>query len=100
MDIKCHVCGEPWDVDYLHDVIEERFPSQPWRREDGSIDETEYHRIWSNLYADFRLVGCNAFNEKHNYNPDFKNSEALATLADAFGDDIDGYASMIEDFDL
>lgn len=87
MDIKCPVCREPWDIDSLHDVADEF----------GSFDAT---------YRIFRTQGCGvAFASWGNQHctrearNDAK-SDALFALAELLGDDVDGYASMIEDFDL
>jgi hypothetical protein len=102
MDIKCPKCGEAWDIDSLHDFIEEQFPSKPWYDTNGKYDQKEYGRIFDNTYANFRLVGCNALNAKHYYGEDGKQkaNPAIGMILDLMGEDVDAAASLIEDFGL
>ena len=79
MDIKCPKCGEPWGMDTCHEVA----------KEDGTT--------FDEVYADFRAVGCRALGATHNGN---SANPAIGELADLLGDDMDGFASMLEDFGL
>lgn len=57
-------------------------------------DEREYDRLYSIVSLDFRNVGCNAFNVKHN---DTKGNPIYAAIYEANGDDLDAAASDIQD---
>jgi hypothetical protein len=79
MDIRCPICGEPWDILTLHDEAE-------W------IDET-FDKVRERFYSDgcgkVFGVSCERSND---------NASAIASLAyDIMGDDVDGIASMLED---
>ena len=76
MDIYCPRCGEPWDMDELHEVEDEDF-------------ETARRR--------FTREGCAVFGARHNRQPDRETAEKSALLFDLLGDDIDGIASLMED---
>lgn len=30
MDVYCPTCSEPWEMDSIHDEVEQRFPNKPW----------------------------------------------------------------------
>jgi hypothetical protein len=82
MDILCPKCAEPWDIDELHDYAEE-----------GGT-------IFSDVYKAFRTKGCAvAFGDPVPCSRT-EGSEARSVLADLLGDDVDGYASLLEDFGL
>jgi hypothetical protein len=83
MDIQCPKCGEPWEIDTLHDYAAEN-------------DTT-----FTKLYRVFRTRGCGeAFAEwRITCIPD-KDAEARTMLAEVLGDDVDGYAATLEDFGL
>ena len=87
MDIYCTVCGEPWDMSELHNMAD--YLDQP----ENSIPYTEARKR-------FASNGCAAFNEKHNSSTvgSFK-AQASSALFDLLGDDVDGIASMMEDFE-
>lgn len=76
MDIYCPLCGEPWDMDELHEVEDTDF-------------ETARKR--------FRRDGCAVFGSTHNRPADTDTAEKSALLFDLLGDDIDGIASLMED---
>lgn len=83
MDIRCPKCGEPWDHDELH--------------EQASLDGRSY----DDVAAEFRARGCAAFDGARCTVPaDSEMAEAAQTLYDLLGDDMDGAASMLEDFAL
>ena len=84
MDVYCPVCGEPWEIDTFHDVAEEQA------------------RKFRDVVDEFARVGCVATGW---VSPDRctarENARAdmARALFDVMGDDIDGVASMLEDFD-
>ncbi len=49
MDIRCPCCGEPWDMDCLHEEVEHR----------GAQDE-EYEEVYNQVKSDFFKKGCTA----------------------------------------
>jgi hypothetical protein len=76
MDIYCAKCGEPWEMDTLHEEADES------------------GRNMREVWADFRKNGCQALGARcgDGYAP-----EALSVLSNLLGDDIDGYAAVVED---
>jgi hypothetical protein len=90
MDIYCSHCGEPWEIDSLHELIV---------AEGISPD-------FSSARKRFYLYGCGAFEKgtpvKCTHSPvtSKKNLDAYSALQDVLGDDIDGLASMYDDFGL
>lgn len=82
MDIYCTRCGEPWDMDTLWDIADER-----------DITYNKAHRI-------FLKEGCKAIGADIDCIPQGKQVSAMyAVLADLMGDDVDGIASTLEDFE-
>lgn len=75
MDIRCPKCGEPWDIDELHE-----------------LDDMDF----KTAYRKFQKVGCEVFDTDHG-----EVNETAAALAQAayevLGDDVDGAASMLDD---
>jgi hypothetical protein len=82
MDIPCTICGEPFDMDELHYIAEET--------------NTAYDQVREKFYRD----GCNIVLGSATRCRPTGNSSARFALADILGSDIDGYASLAEDFDL
>lgn len=81
MDIYCSKCGEPWEIDSIHDVAEEL---------QFSFDET---------MKAFKKQGCEILGASHG--PINENrAAAVSVLFDIMGDDVDGIAAMLEDFDV
>ena len=79
MDLYCTVCGEPWDVDTLHDI-------------DGASYSDKRRR--------FQVEGCAALGTAHALLEDGERPfRALASeaLFDVLGDDVDGVASELAD---
>lgn len=79
MDIRCPICGEPWDIESLHDEAE-------------SNGET-FDKVRKLFYSD----GCGkVFGVSCERSTD--NAAMLAALAyEVLGDDVDGIASMLMD---
>jgi hypothetical protein len=81
MDIYCPKCAEPVELDYLHTVADDN---------DTTFD-VELGR--------FQTLGCEAIGASHNPNKDNGRASAAAAMYDLLGDDIDGAAAMLEDFE-
>jgi hypothetical protein len=79
MDLICTRCGEPWHVDHvLHDDPE------AFERRGGRIDH---------------CPSCPK--DKPNHSPKQQERlDAIRELGDMLGDDIDGLAGLLEDFNL
>lgn len=85
MDIYCpkRGCAEPVEMDYLHDVAEEN-------------DTT-----FTTVLHDFQRSGCEAIGMSHSTGNDPSGrAEVMDAMFDLLGDDVDGAAAMMEDFDL
>ena len=79
MDLICSRCGEPWDLDYvLHEAPDE------FDRRGGLI----------------RACPC-CHGEEPETMPAEKREKlaAVATVAELLGDDVDGLAALLEDFE-
>jgi len=81
MDVYCPRCSEPWDLDEFHYVAED-------------LDSTLYA-----VRADFRKRGCAALGQRPCVPDNSLRAAASAELMDLLGDDIDGVASMLDDFE-
>lgn len=93
MDIYCGKCGEPWDMDEIHDEIDNRCDG---RTPDGDA----YRELYDTVKADFFARGCAAFTFAADacVGAGDANRAAIASvLYDAFGDDLDGVASDLAD---
>jgi hypothetical protein len=77
MNVRCTKCGEPWDVDSLH-------------------DEADWLGVsFAEVRAAFRADGCRALGGG-DCTPSAA-GEAAAALADLAGDDLDGWAADLDD---
>lgn len=83
MDLYCTKCGEPWELDSLHDLVEE-----------GRAESFTRARVL------FQNQGCEAFGCTHNSERDSEVALASSLMFDMLGDDVDGIAAMMEDFGL
>lgn len=81
MDVRCKHCGEPWDIDFFHDVAEEQ----------GTTFDV--------IRKDFYKNGCQALDSSHG-DMNYRNGEIISALQDVLGDDIDALAVEIEDYNL
>lgn len=87
MDIRCPKCGEPWDLDTIHEAADEQ--------------DSTYEKV----SADFRSRGCVAFGWGGCSTPSTEVDAhyglppqvAAGALYDLLGDDLDGAAAMLED---
>jgi len=92
MDIYCTRCGEPWELDFIHDRVDEM-------KQDGETvngQEPTFKRVKD----DFIRRGCVALGGGHCESSPSLRTEAMSALADVLGDDVDGIASMMDDLDF
>ena len=85
MDINCPKCGEPWELETFHDVADDK---------DITFGEA---------MNDFRAGGCSSTGWTK-CSPRVEGraramAGASAVLFELLGDDIDGVAAMLEDFE-
>lgn len=112
MDLYCPRCGEPWEIDSLHEEAELRFGGKDayllQRSSDPKGAQRNYGRIFQEVSREFRRQGCVAMREfRATTEPcEMKDSGRSATMAamagamyDLLGDDIDGAAAMLEDWE-
>ncbi len=103
MDIRCPKCGEPWDFDELHYLVEEQqHGATPWRDPDGTYHQDPYDRYFKPVMREFQRNGCEVFGTRHGTEDEvgprgLKASETAAALYELLGDDLDGAAAMLED---
>ena len=110
MDIRCVKCGEPWDMDCLHEEISYRgetgelaVPAFPGTTVGKAYDDYRkaYDALYRKVSGEFRAKGCEALTA---YSPAFCTPRSgfvnAATFAayELCGDDMDGAAALIEDF--
>lgn len=92
MDIPCPRCAEPWDNDSIHEEVSDR-------RDYGGDNDATYHTV----LAEFRSKGCEALTAYGaQCNPATLNSfraQVTSAMFDICGDDADGVASLMDDFD-
>jgi hypothetical protein len=81
MDLYCRRCGEPWDNDSLHSAVEEGL-----------------HKDYKTASIAFRQNGCQALGEKCNGSVNSDRASGAGVIYDILGDDLDGAASMFDDF--
>ncbi len=80
MDVICTCCGEPWHIDHvLHEEPE------------------EFDRRGALIRACPVCDGTRPANQSHEQR---EHLDAIAQVALMLGDDIDGFAACLEDFDL
>lgn len=82
MDLICPVCAEPVDNDYFHDLVD-----------DGTFSS------YREAAAAFRRSGCEGIGETHSENRNSYRADVSAAMFDLLGDDMDGAAAMMEDFE-
>ena len=98
MDIRCPICGEPWDFDCIHERVAELYPDASGYGDDGKYHQELYDKFYLSVKNDFYKRGCKALGYDHNEIHPHKNAALLSSmLMDIMGDDIDGIASELED---
>lgn len=98
MDIYCVKCGEPWDLDCLHEEAEERVSA--------SVVGEPYAAVFKRVRSEFASVGCAALAgaygasvaDQCKASASSRSRAQLSAVAfDLMGDDIDDVASMMDD---
>ena len=113
MDIRCPRCGEPWDMDCLHEEVLYRNPSKPWYVEtkpEGDVyawldkqtnlwySQAVYSTYFEPVSKEFRRNGCVALTSYNTTVCDkFEGSGLVSAIYDILGDDLDGIAAELED---
>lgn len=121
MDIYCPRCGEPWDLDSLHDEAQARYGipyyvpetdryavTSPRRPKNPAWDEQAYGSIFEAVRREFQSQGCEALHEAFGSKCSVPSTDvdrtfgltrqaASAALYDLLGDDMDGAAAMLDD---
>jgi len=80
MDVICTCCGEPWEIDYVLHEEPEGFTRR------GALIRA--------------CPCCNGARPPGQTARQRDNLDAIAQVALMLGDDIDGFAACLEDFDL
>lgn len=91
MDIRCPKCCEPWEIDTVHEYVSDMGDMFP-------ASASVY--TFKNVYRLFRTQGCGvAFDGwEVSCEPDRSGrAEIIGMLANVLGDDVDGFASMLDD---
>ena len=81
MDVYCPICAEPWDIDTFHDVAAD---------EGLTFDQVR---------QGFTREGCAALQCRPCQPSNDVRALASQTLLELYGDDIDGVAADLEDFE-
>jgi hypothetical protein len=100
MDIRCPICGEPWDIDSIHDRVAELHPGEPWLRPDGRYEQARYDKYLRPVKQDFQTRGCVALGGSAEWCQPSQRGQTASAIYDLLGDDLDGAAAMLEDADL
>ena len=85
MDIYCPKCAEPVEIDYLHDIADDQ------------------RTTFTDVLHRFQSDGCKAIDARCNpraTDRDRARASGAAMLYELLGDDIDGAAAMLEDFEM
>lgn len=98
MDVRCVKCGEPWDIDSLHehvitDKAELLLASKEYKQWGGF---GPFYGSFENARKKFYAIGCEALGEPCG-TPDPQAGAVVSALQELAGDDVDGLASDIED---
>lgn len=110
--MRCPKCGEPWDLDMLHEQISDeygdevetlrkKYENHPRRYRYDDPFQAEYEKKFFKPMKDkFYKEGCRAFYSRCN---EIVNKEAAmfsSALEDMLGDDVDGIEAMLGDMGL
>lgn len=104
MDIYCRHCGEPWDLDTLHDEVTERCAAVG----QAVPRLAAYDVAFRAVREGFTRNGCgelwaftgisSAPKRCGNAASDPRMADASAVLGELLGDDVDGLAAMLDDY--
>lgn len=114
MDLYCVRCGEPWDFDTLHEEAELRYENEygvehrTTYQRDSDLAERRYRPIFDQIAKDFRTLGCQALKEFRGTDAPCEGAPSIragdraavaSALYDLLGDDMDGAAALLDDFE-
>lgn len=97
MDIYCPKCGEPIELDCLHDEVDQK------------VSEGKFDYTFQNALHAFQTKGCESLTVYGNGEPCIPASgttsanaraHAMSAMFDLLGDDVDGAAAMMEDAEM
>jgi len=115
VDIYCTRCAGAWDMDTLHDVIDERIAAgifEPLEKPEQYVGPEydayakAYARYYDTVRDDFYTQGCAALTGYSHVTCEpapepedgkLSRAHAMSLLVDVLGDDLDGIASMMDD---
>lgn len=110
MDVYCPTCGEPWDMDCLHEETRAQMDANDYPAYGApGYSETVYAECFREVQRDFQTTGCKAlevaYGEQNHCKPKPKTDRldvagAAAAMYELLGDDMDGAAAMLEDFEM
>lgn len=108
MDVNCPNCGEPWEMDSLHDRAQELYEIPYYATDEDrrahiknpEYDDDAYQTIYKKVRADFQTRGCPALGGSCSANRDVEKAMVASAMYDLLGDDLDGAAAMLEDYDM
>lgn len=83
-DVRCPICGEPWDIDCIHEEVEARV-------------EDKRRATFDSVYAEFRKDGCKTIGSRCSGTLDNGRRVLISELLDFAGDDVDGACSDLAD---
>lgn len=117
MDIYCPTCGEPWEMDSLHEEAQDRYgieyhlyepfdSSYQSKKMNPEWNADDYHKVYEQVRSEFQSQGCKAlksFGEMDYCKPPESESAKdramfAAAAYDILGDDLDGAAAMLDDW--
>jgi hypothetical protein len=94
MDIKCRICGEPWDMDCIHEAIAEDISRDAVRAMSQEMYEKEFYNPKKEA---FFSKGCSVLGGRCSST---KADPIVGMLYEVLGDDLDGAGAMMEDYGL
>ena len=97
MDVYCVKCGEPWEIDSLHEEVAARADMGHPMATFNVVRDDFYSLGCAALDTAFGSVDCEP---QGTLNGDgrLSASAAMGVLTELLGDDIDGVASMMDDY--
>lgn len=111
--MRCHKCGEPWDLDSLHEEISDRYhlelndlrekyKNDPRRyRSNDPFQKIYEEKFFIPALEEFRKNGCRYFGLRcENETLDNDRRNVLFAIDELMGDDVDGIESAIEDAEM
>lgn len=110
-DVRCPICGEPWELDTLHDEVSHRFPTKPWyqaekpdeftyQNSEGRWHSQKAYEVYFKIVRkEFNLKGCEAltsYGGGHNKDTIDPKNSVYGQIMEFNGDDIDAAIGDME----